>query len=133
MDHVLRRLFTILFRLGYFNPLQALPAWASLNNSLVNIPPHQRLALDAARQGLVLLKNAAATLPWDPARIRRLAVVGPSSNITRAMQVCGGRTAPPALVVRGPQCGPSAPGLSLGNVIVFYFLLCTKGGRIGVD
>jgi beta-glucosidase len=37
------------------------------------------VALDEAREGLTLLKNAGALLPLDPARIRTVAVIGPDA------------------------------------------------------
>ena len=43
-------------------------------------------ALDAARQGIVLLKNERATLPLSTGKARRLVVVGPNANGTLVLQ-----------------------------------------------
>eukprot|EP00958_Prasinococcus_capsulatus_P018269 scaffold2129_cov318-Prasinococcus_capsulatus_cf.AAC.2 len=54
LDAALTRLFTVLMRLGYFDPHNA---YAQLGPEEVDTPAHQALALEAARRSLVLLKN----------------------------------------------------------------------------
>jgi beta-glucosidase len=44
------------------------------------LPEHRELALQAAREQLVLLKNDGGLLPLDPARVDRLAVLGPLAD-----------------------------------------------------
>ena len=44
---------------------------------------HRRVALDAARAGIVLLKNERSLLPLDPARVRSIAVIGPNASVAR--------------------------------------------------
>ena len=51
----------------------------------INTADHQALALEAARQGVVLLKNAGETLPLDASRGLSVAVIGPHANATDAM------------------------------------------------
>ncbi|KAG6505220.1 beta-D-xylosidase 1-like [Zingiber officinale] len=46
---------------------------------------HQSLALEAARQAIVLLKNRAGALPLSPSRLRTVAVIGPNSDATTTM------------------------------------------------
>lgn len=41
---------------------------------------HRRLALKAAEQGMILLKNENRTLPFNENKIRRLAVIGPNAD-----------------------------------------------------
>ena len=47
---------------------------------VTNTPDHQRLALEAARKSIVLLKNAGGVLPLDRAKLKRLAVIGPNAK-----------------------------------------------------
>ena len=84
----LGRVLTAQFRLGYFDTLaarlQGINDPVSYNNvsvaADVATPAHRALSREAARQGLVLLKNSNATLPLDPATIRTLALVGPNAE-----------------------------------------------------
>lgn len=46
--------------------------------------PRRDLALRAASSGIVLLKNSAAVLPLDPAKLRSVAVIGPNAAKARA-------------------------------------------------
>ncbi len=71
-----QRLFTTRFRLGMFDPPEAV-RWASIPPAVVHCTAHRRLALQAARASLVLLRNEGGILPLDPARVRSLMVVGP--------------------------------------------------------
>ena len=48
-------------------------------------PAHQELALEAARQGIVLLKNHGPALPLSTRRHKTVAVIGPNSNATVTM------------------------------------------------
>jgi beta-glucosidase len=62
-------------RLGLFddpthNPYNRLPP------STVGSPEHQALALEAARQSIVLLKNENKTLPIDRKKVKSIAVIG---------------------------------------------------------
>ena len=47
--------------------------------SELDSPEHEKLALEASRQSLVLLKNDG-TLPWDPKTIKNLAILGPTGQ-----------------------------------------------------
>jgi len=64
LDRALRRLFTLRMRLGQFDPPARVP-YARIPITENDSPAHNRLALEAARQSLVLLKNDG-TLPWNP-------------------------------------------------------------------
>ncbi len=41
---------------------------------------HQQFALKAAEQGMILLKNENNTLPFNPNKIKRLAIIGPNAD-----------------------------------------------------
>ena len=60
-----------LFEDPYVDPDEAV----KVNNS----PEHQQLALRAAREAIVLLKNQNGLLPLDRSKIRSLAVIGPNA------------------------------------------------------
>ena len=48
--------------------------------AVVKTPEHRALALDAARQAIVLLQNKGNALPLDRAKIKTLAVIGPNAK-----------------------------------------------------
>ena len=56
LDTTLERLFTTRFRLGMFDPPESVP-YAQIPNSVVDCPEHRALALQSARESIVLLKN----------------------------------------------------------------------------
>lgn len=62
IDTALKRLFMVQFRLGWVDPKDMVP-WTNATTALVDTPAHRQLALEAAQQGLVLLKNQKNTLP----------------------------------------------------------------------
>ncbi len=83
LDVALRRLFTLRFRLGQFDPADRVP-YRAVPPSSNNSPENDRLALEAARQSLVLLKNDG-TLPWDPAKLKTVALLGPTGGDESAL------------------------------------------------
>ena len=82
IDDAVTRLFTARMRLGMFDPPERV-RWASIPYSANQAPAHDALALKAARESLVLLKNDGI-LPL-PADTRRIAVVGPTADDTMAL------------------------------------------------
>jgi len=83
IDVRLRQLLTILFRLGMFDPPDAVP-YSRTAFTENDSPAHAVLALQAARQSIVLLKNDG-TLPLRRARLHRVAVIGPSADSVPAL------------------------------------------------
>lgn len=77
MDQSLKRLFTARIKLGMFDPPQASP-YAKIPDSEMDSPAHRALALRAARESMVLLKNNGL-LPLKPS-VRRILVVGPLAD-----------------------------------------------------
>jgi beta-glucosidase len=77
MDAALRRLFTARMRLGLFDPASMVP-FASIPISANHSSENKAVALRAARESIVLLKNDG-TLPLK-ARAPKIAVVGPTAN-----------------------------------------------------
>ncbi|KAK8993565.1 hypothetical protein V6N11_033658 [Hibiscus sabdariffa] len=84
VDQALIYNYIVLMRLGFFdgNPKQ-LP-FGDLGPSDVCTDDHQKLALDAAKQGIVLLDNHGV-LPLSNNVTKNLAVIGPNANATTAM------------------------------------------------
>lgn len=87
VDRALVRLFTSRMKTGEFDAAARQP-YRQIPWSSVNSPAHQQLALEAARGGITLLKNAAVggtgapALPLSAGRVSTVAVVGPNANCT---------------------------------------------------
>ncbi len=81
MDESLRGVFRVMIRLGMIDPPEMVPyrnvgkelPWESVE--------HKTLALRAARESIVLLKNKGRLLPLDAGKIRSLAVIGPYADM----------------------------------------------------
>lgn len=78
LDRAVIRLFTARFRLGMFDPPEQV-AYAQLPISVNDCDAHRTLALRAARESIVLLKNADNTLPL-PKTLKTIAVIGPNAD-----------------------------------------------------
>lgn len=88
INNALVNTVTVQMRLGMFDDNAA----ASSSSSYARLGPkdvcslaHQDLALEAATQGIVLLKNHGPSLPFSTRRHRTLAVIGPNSDATLTM------------------------------------------------
>jgi beta-glucosidase len=84
IDAAVTRLFTARMRLGMFDPPSAVP-FNSIPYSEVDSAAHRELALEAARESIVLLKNRDSTLPLKPT-IHKLAVVGPIADLLESIE-----------------------------------------------
>ncbi|PPD89805.1 hypothetical protein GOBAR_DD13247 [Gossypium barbadense] len=84
VDLALANTITIQMRLGMFDGEPSAQPYGNLGPRDVCTPAHQQLALEAARQGIVLLKNSGS-LPLSTARHRTVAVIGPNSDVTVTM------------------------------------------------
>jgi beta-glucosidase len=78
IDRAVRRLFEARFRLGMFDPPASVP-WSKLTLADVDTSANRKIALQAARESIVLLKNDHNTLPLN-SKIKSIAVVGPTSD-----------------------------------------------------
>ncbi|KAH9683731.1 Beta-D-xylosidase 1 [Citrus sinensis] len=76
---------TVQMRLGMFDGEPSAQPFGNLGPRDVCTPAHQQLALQAAHQGIVLLKNSARTLPLSTLRHHTVAVIGPNSDVTVTM------------------------------------------------
>ncbi|KAG6575099.1 Beta-D-xylosidase 1, partial [Cucurbita argyrosperma subsp. sororia] len=85
LNNALANLLSVQMRLGMFDGEPTAQTYGNLGPKDVCTPAHKQLALEAARQGIVLLKNRAASLPLSPTRHRTVAVIGPNSDATDTM------------------------------------------------
>ncbi|MGH9344503.1 MAG: glycoside hydrolase family 3 C-terminal domain-containing protein, partial [Terriglobia bacterium] len=70
------RLLTVRYLLGLFDPPKNV-LYTQIPFAVVDSPAHRALALEAARQSLVLLKNDSQFLPLAKTTIKKIAVIGP--------------------------------------------------------
>ncbi|EXB55743.1 Beta-D-xylosidase 1 [Morus notabilis] len=85
VNNALANLITVQMRLGMFDGEPSAQPFGNLGPNDVCTPAHKQLALEAARQGIVLLKNREPTLPLSTRRHRTVAVIGPNSDVTVTM------------------------------------------------
>ena len=77
--------FATLMRLGFFDGNPSKQPYGNLGPKDVCTPANRELSREAARQGIVLLKNSPGSLPLNAKAIKSLAVIGPNANATRVM------------------------------------------------
>jgi beta-glucosidase len=78
IDRSVKRLFEARVRLGMFDPPELVP-WSKLSLADNDTAGHRALALQAARESIVLLKNERNTLPLTK-RAKTIAVIGPTAD-----------------------------------------------------
>ncbi|WVZ18323.1 hypothetical protein V8G54_005645 [Vigna mungo] len=99
IDRALHNLFSIRMRLGLFGGnLSSLP-FGMIGPNHVCSKEHQYLALEAARNGIVLLKNSPTLLPLPKTSPSiSLAVIGPNANAS-PLTLLGNYAGPPCKFV----------------------------------
>ncbi|KAG8364145.1 hypothetical protein BUALT_Bualt19G0096400 [Buddleja alternifolia] len=85
IDRAVSNNFATMMRLGFFDGDPSKQLYGNLGPKDVCTPQNQELAREAARQGIVLLKNAQGSLPLSPTAIKSLAVIGPNANVSHTM------------------------------------------------
>ncbi|KAH7513444.1 hypothetical protein FEM48_Zijuj12G0200600 [Ziziphus jujuba var. spinosa] len=85
VNNALANTITVQMRLGMYDGEPSAQPYGNLGPRDVCTPAHQQLALEAARQGIVLLQNRGGTLPLSTSRHRTVAVIGPNSDVTVTM------------------------------------------------
>src|SRR5437588_11396078 len=83
MDTSLKRLFLARFKLGMFDPPDRV-RWTQIPAGVLDQPAHRELARQAARESIVLLKNAGGLLPLRK-DLGTLAVIGPNADQWRML------------------------------------------------
>jgi beta-glucosidase len=74
LDDKVRRILRVMFTIGLFDDYK-------YDSTKVNTEEHKLAALNIAKDGIVLLKNANSILPLDLNKIKSIAVVGPNSKV----------------------------------------------------
>ena len=83
IDEALYHTLWTRFRLGLFDPADKVP-YSKYTLKDNDTPGHRQVALEIARESLVLLKNDGI-LPLDRSKIRRIAVIGPNGKSTSVL------------------------------------------------
>jgi len=83
IDQAVKRLFTARFRLGMFDPPERVP-YAQIPYQINDSAAHRALALQAARESIVLLKNEGDLLPLSK-NVGSIAVIGPNADDVLAL------------------------------------------------
>ena len=91
VDAALTHQFSVQMRLGMFDAAGS-PPYKRYTTADVNSPKAHRIALQAARDGVTLVKNAPLpsggknVLPLDPKSLRKVALLGPNVNATTVLR-----------------------------------------------
>ena len=112
VDRQVTPLIRTMFRLGFFDPKATVPynAIAPTEN---DTPAHGALALRAARESIVLLKNDGI-LPLQTAKLRRVAVIGPSaSSVPVLVGNYNGEPSAPVTVLEGLKAALEPAGVKV--------------------
>ncbi len=126
IDEKVRRILRTIIAAGFLEREQA------LKDIPKDAPESAKAALEEAREGIVLLKNQGGLLPFDLAKLKSIAVIGPNSHPA----VCGGggssRTTPArpvsvldAIAKMAPSCKVLAgsgvsPSIQEAEATAFY-------------
>jgi len=76
VDQAVARVLAVKFRLGLFDDPYTDPDYAE---RITNGEEHRKIALEAARKAVVLLKNDKNLLPLDLSKLKTIAVIGPNA------------------------------------------------------
>jgi beta-glucosidase len=77
LNQSIDKILTEKFRLGLFDDPYVDPTHA---DEFTNGPAMRAIALKAARQSMVLLKNEGNVLPLDKNKVKKVAIIGPNGN-----------------------------------------------------
>lgn len=79
VDVSLKRLLTIPFKIGLFDPADANP-YGKIGREVIECDAHKQQAYEMARKSMVLLLNKQHILPLDKHKLKRIALIGPNAN-----------------------------------------------------
>ena len=78
LNDKVKRILRVMFTIGLFDPDYDRDKYDSTK---INTAKHKKVALDVAKDGIVLLKNENSILPLDLNKIKSIAVIGPNSRV----------------------------------------------------
>ena len=99
IDRAARRVLTARMRLGLFDSPEKNP-YTKISPDVIGSQEHQQVALQAAREGIVLLKNNGI-LPLRPNRLKSLAVVGINASACEFGDYSGVPASEPVSILEG--------------------------------
>ena len=79
LNDALRRVLTVRMKLGEFDDFNSVP-YSKISPEIIMAKEHRQLALETAEESIVLLKNNGI-LPLDKSKLKRVAVIGPYSDL----------------------------------------------------
>ena len=87
LDRAVGRFMRMRMRAGLFDLPSSVAPYTDIGVDVMNNAAGQQLALDAARQSLVLLQNDEQLLPLKTTdgKIKTIAIVGPNANNTKVL------------------------------------------------
>jgi beta-glucosidase len=112
LDVPLKRLYSVRFRLGMFDPKGTVP-YDKIPFSAVDSPKNRALARVAAQESLVLLKNKNKILPISKS-VKSIAVIGPTANDESVLLGnYNGTPSSSTTILKGLQEAAKARGITL--------------------
>ncbi|KAB2639563.1 MAG: family 3 glycosyl hydrolase [Verrucomicrobia bacterium] len=79
LNDAVSRVLRVRMRLGEFDPPSRVP-YSRIPPEVICSPQHRAVALETARQSIVLLENRGNLLPLDRTKLKRIAVIGPLAD-----------------------------------------------------
>lgn len=100
IDRAAYRVLSARMRLGLFDD-PSLNPYTKLSPSIVGSEAHKELALESARQSIVLLKNKNNTLPINTQKVKSIAVVGINAGSSEFGDYSGAPVNEPVSILEG--------------------------------
>lgn len=88
IDKAITNILNVRFKLGQFDPKELNP-YSKITESAICSPEHSAIALKAAREAIVLLKNESNILPLNRDTVKSVAVIGPLGDVVLKDWYCG--------------------------------------------